>query len=34
MKRRIVTVGKEALKTGMHIADDVMSAQNIKQAAK
>ena len=26
--------GKRALKTGMHIADDVMSGQNIKTAAK
>ena len=29
-----MALGKRALKIGMHIADDVMSGQNIKVAAK
>ena len=33
-RRGAVAVGKRALKTGMQIADDVMTGQNIKQAAK
>lgn len=34
IKRGAVTLGKRALKNGVHIADDVMSSQNIKTAAK
>ena len=34
IKRGAVALGKGALKTGMRIADDVMSGQNIKTAAK
>ena len=32
--RGAVAVGKRALKTGMQIVDDVMTGQNINQAAK
>ena len=32
--RGAVAVGKRALRTGMQIADDVMTGHNIKQAAK
>ena len=34
IRRGAVAVGKRALRTGMQIADDVMTGQNIKQAAK
>ncbi|KAK2171498.1 hypothetical protein NP493_1059g00013 [Ridgeia piscesae] len=34
IRRGAVAVGKRALRTGMQIADDVMTEQNIKQAAK
>ena len=34
IKRGAVALGKRALKIGMHIADDVMSGQNMKVAAK
>ena len=34
IKRGAVALGKGALKTGLRIADDVMSGQNIKTAAK
>ena len=34
IKRGSVPLGKGALKTGLRIADDVMSGQNIKTAAK
>ena len=33
-KRGAVALGKGALKTGVRIADDVLSGQNIKKAAK
>ena len=34
IRRGAAAVGKRALRTGMQIADDVMTGQNIKQAAK
>ena len=34
IKRGAVALGKRALKTGVHIADDVMSGQNINTATK
>ena len=34
IKRGAVALGKGALKTGVRIADDVLSGQNIKKAAK
>lgn len=34
LKKGAALVGKQALRTGMNIADDVMSGQNIKTAAK
>ena len=34
IKRGAVALGKGALKTGIRIADDVLSGQNIKKAAK
>ena len=34
IKKGAMALGKGALKTGIHIADDVLSGQNIKTAAK
>ena len=34
LKRGAVALGKGALKTGVRIADDVLSGQSIKRAAK
>ena len=34
LKKGAAMVGKQALRTGMDIADDVLSGQNIKTAAK
>jgi hypothetical protein len=34
LKRGAKTLGREALKTGLNLASDVMEGQNVKQAAK
>ena len=34
LKKGATAIGKQALQTGMEIADDVMSGQNVKTAAK